>query len=302
MASRLWSCWVSVSIIAMLMSLLLPSLRAAREQAKKVACQSNMHQINTALITYLTDYDELPVYYRLDEDGCINGWCTWSYGGWLGRNPYWVTRSNGAFWIPACQRPLTVYMNKGEVTPPISRAGDEYEACGQPVFKCPSDKTSAQWQWADASDGGARDTYSSYDDVGTSYHLNYYWWNQTDKGFGADWDDDGMVELTPGWCQKEPIVTCTTGQELDWPCRFRQGRDIWRKYQAHNSSRFVTLGEERFDFAIVEGIQLMGAHGRFSRHNLAFLDGHVSEVPADTRWLSGTQWTVLDEELEQVGF
>ncbi|MCK6457354.1 MAG: DUF1559 domain-containing protein [Phycisphaerae bacterium] len=43
---------VSVSIIAVLMSLLLPALRGAREKARRVTCQSNLRQIDAALWNY----------------------------------------------------------------------------------------------------------------------------------------------------------------------------------------------------------------------------------------------------------
>lgn len=96
---------VVVSIIAMLVSLLVPSMKAARGQAKRVKCQSNMRQINLALLTYVTEYDALPVYCMKNDAGCICGWCTWSYGGWLGTNPYWDDRWHGCFKIPACKHP-----------------------------------------------------------------------------------------------------------------------------------------------------------------------------------------------------
>jgi len=47
---------VVVSIIALLISILLPSLRAARTQAKIVACNANLHDFGLALNTYANDY------------------------------------------------------------------------------------------------------------------------------------------------------------------------------------------------------------------------------------------------------
>ena len=41
---------VVIAIIALLMGILLPSLHRAREQARKIACLSNMRQMGVALI------------------------------------------------------------------------------------------------------------------------------------------------------------------------------------------------------------------------------------------------------------
>ena len=289
---------VVVSIITLLVSLLLPSLKGAREQAKRVKCQSNMRQVNTALLTYVTDYDAFPVSYSKYSSGCLCGWCTWSYGGWMGTNrEHWGEPGVGCFRIPACKRPLTVYMNKN-VSPPVDVGTHQEELVGQPVFKCPSDRISAQWQWSAYGKGTASDAYSAYDDVGTSYQMNFYWWHQTDKVHGIDYDGDGEIEPTLGVCEKEIIASCSYDQETDWPCRFRQGRRIWARYGQWGASRFVTLCEDPFDFAVVNETQELGFHGKFSWHNLAFLDGHVDYLRPDTRRHCGPDWTVIDEELE----
>ncbi|UCG17661.1 MAG: DUF1559 domain-containing protein [Phycisphaerales bacterium] len=292
---------VVVSIIALLVSVLLPSMKEAREQAKRVSCQANLRQINSALFAYLTDYDRLPVYYSKNDEGCICGWCTWSYGGWLGRNRLWDDVGGGCFRIPANQRPLTVYMTKRGVSPARLSGGTLQELSDQPVFKCPSDRKSVQYLYIDP-DAGTEEMFSSYDDVGTSYHMNFYWWPQTSRRYGPDWDGDGVVEPTLGQCPSELVESCPTGQRINWPCRFRQGRDIWRYYELHSPSRFVTLVEEPVDFALTGGTQEMGFHRTFSKHNIAFLDGHVAYLMMDTREMSGPDWTVVHEEMEAPGW
>jgi prepilin-type N-terminal cleavage/methylation domain-containing protein/prepilin-type processing-associated H-X9-DG protein len=49
---------VVISIIAMLMSILLPSLTRAREAGKRVACLSNMRQLTFAWYFYANDHDD----------------------------------------------------------------------------------------------------------------------------------------------------------------------------------------------------------------------------------------------------
>ncbi|HUU82175.1 MAG TPA: type II secretion system protein [Phycisphaerae bacterium] len=52
---------VVVSIIALLMAILLPSLKKARDQAKDTVCRSNMHQLGLAIGYYTTENrDRLP--------------------------------------------------------------------------------------------------------------------------------------------------------------------------------------------------------------------------------------------------
>jgi len=56
---------VVIAIIALLMGILLPSLNRAREQARKIACLSNMRQMGVALQVYLIDSE-----YRLPPSSC----------------------------------------------------------------------------------------------------------------------------------------------------------------------------------------------------------------------------------------
>jgi len=49
---------VVVGIIAMLISILMPALGRARQQAKAVHCLARLHDFGTGLMTYATDYDD----------------------------------------------------------------------------------------------------------------------------------------------------------------------------------------------------------------------------------------------------
>jgi len=48
---------VVIAIIAVLAALLLPTLGTAREQGRRIACCSNLHQLGVAFYTYIDDFD-----------------------------------------------------------------------------------------------------------------------------------------------------------------------------------------------------------------------------------------------------
>ncbi len=48
---------VVISIIALLMSILMPSLKAVKEQAQELQCMSNLRNIGTYWYLYSSDYD-----------------------------------------------------------------------------------------------------------------------------------------------------------------------------------------------------------------------------------------------------
>ncbi len=55
---------VVVAIIALLVSILLPSLKKARDQAKSLACKANLHDTGLAFVQYAHDHDP---YYPLSS-------------------------------------------------------------------------------------------------------------------------------------------------------------------------------------------------------------------------------------------
>ena len=76
---------VVVAIIALLVSILLPSLQEARELASTAACLSNIHQLGLACVMYIMDDQEMPRWWV--EDPATYPACTvhlpfWGAPGW----------------------------------------------------------------------------------------------------------------------------------------------------------------------------------------------------------------------------
>jgi len=65
---------VVISIIALLISILLPTLRAARETARRAVCASNLRQNAMATIMYGDDYEQAVPHQPLDPDAPPAQW------------------------------------------------------------------------------------------------------------------------------------------------------------------------------------------------------------------------------------
>ena len=52
---------VVIAIIAILASMLMPALNKAREQGRRASCQSNLKQLNSAVLSYEIDYRFFPI-------------------------------------------------------------------------------------------------------------------------------------------------------------------------------------------------------------------------------------------------
>jgi prepilin-type N-terminal cleavage/methylation domain-containing protein len=179
---------VVVSIIALLISILLPSLKKARDQARITTCVANLKGVSTASLVYAADDSHeqaVPVQWTQFVVGSTNPGRTtrvgaMAWGGKAGRGRvdgdpmFWGTKNHRG---PA-ERPLNIFIYKDGFVDHFSNPGpglknwksDENLNLG--MFRCPAD---IGWtggmhiqDWIDQS-------LTSYDHYGNSYDANALW-------------------------------------------------------------------------------------------------------------------------------
>lgn len=148
---------VVIAIIALLIGILLPSLGAARKQAKVLVCGTRLQQLGVGLTLYLNDHDEtLPQQTAQGFDGnpTIVGAL---FGGKKGQLPFLGINEYGAE-----RRPLNAYVISQDVPPDDSNETIELEAFKSPIDKGGENLGVPGFERAD----------SMYDLIGSSYTLN----------------------------------------------------------------------------------------------------------------------------------
>jgi hypothetical protein len=198
-------------------------------------------------------------------NGQIDGWSTWVYGG-KNTSKWWQTGAAGTADEAAFGRPLNPYLYP-EVSIDIPTAyatsssgatwnfnpgtpsDRDREALQLTVFRSPGDRQSCQRNFPTPDA-----TMSSYDDVGTSYHINMKWWDQPD------------LPGTPG-----------SGGSL-YTARYNEGvRRIRLASEFDPTGKFVWIHDQTAD--VVANIsttgRAMGEFGEFNKSVHAYLDGRA---------------------------
>lgn len=125
---------VVVSIIALLISIMLPALSKARESSRRVACASNLHQIGLGIGIYAVQNNDFLPYFAAEDR----------------------PRLQTSYWLNS-----TIYL-WGDPGPAEKNPRLLNKAIGTSVFQCPSDKSNRNQMFPDG-------VYAS---VGNSYPYN----------------------------------------------------------------------------------------------------------------------------------
>ncbi len=152
---------VVISIIALLIALLVPSLRRAKEQGRTAVCLSNLKQIGNATVMYVNENrDWVPVgpaekiVANTESNPPLSAVTTTCH--WGGRRAGWLHSGSESI-IETEARPLTSYLYKS--------AGLDSPT---PVFQCPSDRGTP---WSNGLVPGGATIFKV---CGNSYYINMY--------------------------------------------------------------------------------------------------------------------------------
>jgi prepilin-type N-terminal cleavage/methylation domain-containing protein len=273
---------VVVAIIALLIGVLVPALSRGREAARLATSMANMRQITIAAVNYShhhndnwpvvplerldTTGDGPPKYVTGEEAGDI-AFNSWGFGGKT-NHVYWTTMTpiNN---VPIERRPLNPWVYPDLDFAKLGgfgRKGNQIRNIELEIFRCPSDKASYQrgfW----AKDPSPSVEISSYDDCGTSYHMNVKWWFE-------------FAESIP-----------------DTMDRWRKTKPMFRRGGLGGPSKFVWLYDQTMDVLThhTNEISREGHHGGFNRSKAAFMDGHVTYLTVDPgKAVTDDYWLLLE--------
>ncbi len=230
---------VVVSIIALLVSILLPALSKAREQAKKAVCGTQLSQLGKGVYEYAVENDmALPLYDRKEAD----------------RRGY---TNQGLYYVNVTK----LWGNEKSTGELIPRLLDPY--LGKQVQECPLDKgyqPEAELFFTNWSEIAGR---SFYDIYGTSYIYNtgmqYATGGSTVSSLGDNWGVSIVETLYNKKISsiREPSLFCMAGDRTWTYAEYYTGGQLYaRKYKLYQKMHSSETQEL----------------------NMVFVDGHVNKT------------------------
>jgi prepilin-type N-terminal cleavage/methylation domain-containing protein len=273
---------VVVAIIALLISILLPSLARAREQGKTVKCVANLKAVGVAMHSYFSEHREWFPFEKRNWPETPNGTpggfvlSAFYYAGHPGRPS---TGDQQSYTFDSARlrdtfrgRAFNPYMydNLYDVleTPADAQTVEfEERRRAMTITQCPSD-IGGFFSNETTGDNGA---YKSIWDMnGSSYDINYHWvwlWASRTSGLGQP-----FPPYNP--------PNAPAGHRLRY---LERANAFLARQAAQNASRFVVIFEDPVDSALLQRISRVGWHKQFNKHSMLFLDGHAANLFVDTQ-------------------
>lgn len=294
---------VVVAIIALLISILLPALNKAKEQARIANCLANERSITQAVISYVMDKNDavfgFPFGYHIDgEPMDFNLATSFIWGGGVPdkRRAEWDKTQgnfNPAEWrtdvylVTPINRPMNKYFDPDVTWSDPNRVKGQRARYRKPMelpdyFKCPSDKTAAVAEMGASESVADADTpFSTWEWWGTSYPINWDW-----AYFYAAMGIRFLGNLNTG------TVGALDGSPHKQMLNHKHDR---------GAAEWLLFYENQMGFAL-DGARPRGAredqprlvrgwHGQINHHAAAFFDGHAVYRHFDTRYVEGPGWT-----------
>ncbi|HVP11390.1 MAG TPA: type II secretion system protein [Phycisphaerae bacterium] len=270
---------VVISIIAVLISVLLPALTMAREAANVAKCSSSLRELAQTSGTYSSDNDptgtgSYPTQpWWIEPTGyTYNYYGEYIYGGFQTQvdNPDYPGQDT--YVIPTNLRPYNKY-----IAPGVAGRGVVSQ------YICPSDKSSATPLEGDPACPDVQERYGSWEANGNSFAINWYWPHVFDKG------------------KRDSLYRCLA-------CMSAYGSAMLSKKVGGAASEFIIFYEAMMNAYADKGVLPgmvpqtdcpggIGWHRKFSMYTMGFYDGHAEYRFIDTHWSAGpgyNLWPQLD--------
>jgi prepilin-type N-terminal cleavage/methylation domain-containing protein len=283
---------VVIAIIALLISILLPALQAARNEGTKTVCISGLKEIMRGNIMYdndNTDNKQIPWYHQKAVGnqmrpayGNLEGMYAdptvitpWVFGGFRAPRPEGTFATADSSIYPANYRPVNKYLDP---TAHCDEA-DEYDR-GKDIIKlfiCPGDRSNQTNTIGDPAIYVVENDRPSYDANGSSYTLNTRWLQGFyGMNFGPYLGSPPDVANAFG-----RIARATVG---DGAARFIQWVEQGFYAATQNSAEKIEWGTPQ--------PQRFGWHRKFSFWSVGFADGHAAHGYFDTRQVYGLDGSI----------
>jgi prepilin-type N-terminal cleavage/methylation domain-containing protein/prepilin-type processing-associated H-X9-DG protein len=178
---------VVIGIIALLISILLPSLNKARETANKAKCASNLHQLGLAILLYQQDSNQL--YPRTLQDTTTQPACVWGTGTGPGTPDPFAPGSTGQESVNDVSASFFLLLRNEQLTPA--------------VFICPSSNAQA-WDFGGGSNS-AQNWVNWLGTTGCQNNLSYSYENP----FASS------SAISNGWQLKNPDATYAIAADVN---------------------------------------------------------------------------------------
>ncbi len=256
---------VVIAIISLLVGILLPALKNARQLARLTQSQSNLKNVAASLETYRSDHKGI-IPYMVPANMVP---ATWSFAG-KDCNVWWQSGLGGFYDFPARTRPLNTYIDSSVVFDSALTAANR-QTREFPVLRSPGDVGSAQRTFPLLNR-----TITSYDDVGTSYHYNGRWY--------------------------EDLPSASSTQWSRYSLRLSQAFGKLVESSGVNTSRFVLLHDQTADIVSNDPSRRnwTGEFGDRNRSVMSFLDGHVDYLNVVPGMSEGPGYTFKFPRIVQI--